>query len=351
MSNRWTKLAVAAAIVIAFVGVGSWLKLSNGKSGIAFAQVMERISSARTATFTMTTELPSHPSVTYKVLHMAPARSRMENPDGTVMICDGASRKILALIPALKKAVRTDAVGAAQVKPEEDPFDRLLQLRGADSQDLGQQEIDGRLATGFRPKADVGEWVVWVDPATEIPIRIEATYGTTPGMRLVMRDFAFNVDLDESLFSLEPPAGYTLDVQQVDVTKTPEERLVESLRICADSLGGEFPPRFDMSYQKEIAQKIMKQRKAASPDETMMQTMRWWGEHFFPGFFFVQIMPAESDWHYAGAGVKLGQAEVPVCWWKPAGSQTYRVVFGDLSVRDLNKADLDQLTAGQSQPK
>ena len=46
--------------------------------------------------------------------------------------------------------------------------------------------------------------------------------------------------------------------------------------------------------------------------------------------------------------MKLGQADVPICWWKPEGSQTYRVVFGDLSTRDLDKADLDRLTANSA---
>ena len=46
--------------------------------------------------------------------------------------------------------------------------------------------------------------------------------------------------------------------------------------------------------------------------------------------------------------MKLGQADVPICWWKPEGSQTYRVIFGDLSQRDLDKADLDRLTANSA---
>jgi hypothetical protein len=29
-----------------------------------------------------------------------------------------------------------------------------------------------------------------------------------------------------------------------------------------------------------------------------------------------------------------------VCWYKPVGSQTYRVVYGDLSVRDVAPEDL-----------
>jgi hypothetical protein len=64
------------------------------------------------------------------------------------------------------------------------------------------------------------------------------------------------------------------------------------------------------------------------------------------GFMFFQVvLPPASDWHYAGAGVKLGAADVPISWWKPTGSPTYRVVFGDLSVRDLDKAEVDRLTA------
>ena len=65
----------------------------------------------------------------------------------------------------------------------------------------------------------------------------------------------------------------------------------------------------------------------------------------FGGLMFVQALPAGSDWHYVGGGVELGEADMPICWWKPAGSQTYRVVFGDLSVRDLDKAEVDRLTA------
>jgi hypothetical protein len=29
-----------------------------------------------------------------------------------------------------------------------------------------------------------------------------------------------------------------------------------------------------------------------------------------------------------------------MCWWKPAGSKTYWVVYGDLSVRDVAPKDL-----------
>ena len=61
-----------------------------------------------------------------------------------------------------------------------------------------------------------------------------------------------------------------------------------------------------------------------------------------PGFIFVQLLKAENDWHYAGKDVKLGDGNSPVCWYKPTGSQTYRVIYGDLSVKDVALGDLPQ---------
>ena len=50
--------------------------------------------------------------------------------------------------------------------------------------------------------------ILWGDPKTGQPVRLEMTMPTAPNVTTTMSDFAFNVDLDESLFSVEPPAGY-----------------------------------------------------------------------------------------------------------------------------------------------
>jgi hypothetical protein len=38
--------------------------------------------------------------------------------------------------------------------------------------------------------------------------------------------------------------------------------------------------------------------------------------------------------------VKLGDKKTPVCWWKPEGSEKYRILYGDLRVADIDEADL-----------
>ena len=56
---------------------------------------------------------------------------------------------------------------------------------------------------------------------------------------------------------------------------------------------------------------------------------------FMRATMFVRAMKPENDWHYAGEGVQLGEAPTPICWWRPDGSETYRVVYGDLSIEDV----------------
>jgi hypothetical protein len=55
---------------------------------------------------------------------------------------------------------------------------------------------------------------------------------------------------------------------------------------------------------------------------------------------FHQILETQGQWHYAGAGVKLGDAEKAIFWYQPKGSPMCRVIYGDLSVKDVAPEDL-----------
>lgn len=47
-------------------------------------------------------------------------------------------------------------------------------------------------------------------------------------------------------------------------------------------------------------------------------------------------------WQYNGAGIKLGENK-PICWWKPQNTNTYRVLYGDLKVRDVQTGKLPSI--------
>ncbi len=57
---------------------------------------------------------------------------------------------------------------------------------------------------------------------------------------------------------------------------------------------------------------------------------------------FILSLRPEQDWHYVGAGVPFGDATQPVAWYKPIGSDSYRVIYGDLSVTELDAENLPE---------
>jgi hypothetical protein len=65
------------------------------------------------------------------------------------------------------------------------------------------------------------------------------------------------------------------------------------------------------------------------------------GMNFGKGMIFHQILETGGgQWHYAGNGVKLGEADKAIFWYRPEGSETYRVIYGDLSVKDVAQENL-----------
>ena len=58
-----------------------------------------------------------------------------------------------------------------------------------------------------------------------------------------MSDFQVDVDLDESLFSLDVPKDYTVQqTLQLDLSKNPIYYLAETLKLAAELNDGVFPP-------------------------------------------------------------------------------------------------------------
>jgi hypothetical protein len=199
---------------------------------------------------------------------------------------------------------------------------------------LGEKEIDGRVVTGFRARNPDGEFTVWADPETALPIRIEQTWRQ---MQFVFTEFHFDIEMDESLFSMEIPEGYSeLPSGELRIASSTEKDLVETLRIWAEViLDDVFPRDFSGQIYVDDVKKNRKKFANLKEEEKLELAMK-----MGPGFVFVQLLKAETDWHYVGKDVKLGDSESPVCWYRPEGSETYRVIYGDLSVKDVAAGDL-----------
>jgi hypothetical protein len=166
-----------------------------------------------------------------------------------------------------------------------------------------------------------------------------------PEMGGTITDIRFNVDLPDELFAITPPEGYTRLELEVDASEPSEDDLIEFLRLFSRlTVDNTFLPTLNPA---ELPNVVMEMAKAGKfgPDQptaedegfvhaTAMKTTR--------AMMFVMKLPAGSNSHYAGENVKYGDAETPIFWYQPAGSQTYRVIYGDLSVKDVAPSDLPE---------
>jgi hypothetical protein len=104
--------------------------------------------------------------------------------------------------------------------PEREPFfdeAHSLMLKARDNKmevtSLGEKVIEGRRAIGYRLKFEKysAEEDIWADVETLLPVRIEIT-NVLPKksgvMKSIWSDIQYNLNLDDSLFSLDPPKGY-----------------------------------------------------------------------------------------------------------------------------------------------
>lgn len=342
MKSRTTKLAAASVIIIAILTTIHFL--GNPIEGIAWADVVRPILTARTVVFNVITVEGENVPIT-KVMNMGTQRVRGEvlSPDGktvqVILITDYDTFQMLQLIPKQKTAVLIDLKDITE-KPEnvlETMRNLITELQNdpdVSVEPLGEKEIDGQIAKGFRATGPDGELTVWADPQTALPIRMEQKWRQ---MQFVCTDFQFDIEMDESLFRLEIPEGYSeLPRGELPIDSSTEQDLIESLRIWAEVILDDVFPR-DISTQVYVDDVNKNREKFATlqKEEKLKLALK-----LGPGFVFFNLLKAENDWHYVGNGVKLGDAELPVCWYRPDGSETYRVIYGDLSVKDVAPENL-----------
>ncbi|OHB77303.1 MAG: hypothetical protein A2Z25_10640 [Planctomycetes bacterium RBG_16_55_9] len=207
----------------------------------------------------------------------------------------------------------------------------INQVKDGQVEKIGEQVIDGQKAIGFVGKGQNEAVTIWADPKTAHPIRIELQVGR---MFTVMKNFQFDAPVDASLVSMDAPAGYQLKEAAFDLTSATEQDFVKSLKIWAEILGEvTFPDAVGTeAAMKAMSTLIQKLTQMQVSEEEGTQI----GMTFGKGMLFHQLLDTGgADWHYAGSGVKLGDASKPIFWYQPQGSQTYRVIYGDLTVKDV----------------
>ena len=119
--------------------------------------------------------------------------------------------------------------------------------------------------------------------------------------------------------------------------------LTEWLAITARFNGGTFVEDFmGVSHEKFNA---AHQKKQADRTEVGQKFFDLWQHHYSnhnrtPILDFADVTAVRGSFRYLGNGVNLGAADRIVCWYKPKNAEKYRVIYGDLAIKDVSSQDL-----------
>ncbi len=342
MKSRLIKIAAAAVIIIA-AGLGVYHFGGSFVGGtVTFADVIKPIFNARTVVLDLVVGSEETGVVVHDIV--VGSKIRRTIPNMGIAIIDLDNARVLRLDPSEKNAVYIDIQGPFQKGMKN--YLGLVRDIVADMenhpewpvQELGQRWIDGQRAVGFLLSGPKIKLTIWADAETAAPIRIEMLMGQS---QTIIKNIEFDVPVDESLVSMDIPDGYTLPEKELDYTDFDEQDFIIILQSWAEHvLGGNFPDRVSAEDILKVAP-VLRQKidQLNISDEEKMQLGMAMGRGFM---FFRQLELSGGEWHYVGKGVEFGDANTAVFLYRQKGSDTYRVIYGDLTVKDVAPEDLPQ---------
>ena len=191
----------------------------------------------------------------------------------------------------------------------------------------------GNPGSGFHPDTSIGE----------LKTPSEQKWSNREAVGLRTHDIIVDAKIDPSLFSLDKPVGYELDtIAEPTVT---EADLLAFLGASARFNDNTFPDSaFEPFNVDKFNEESEKSREARSEVAKALFEIRdkiaIRGIYQTPALRFVEDQAKPNSFHYVGADVRVGDSERIVLWYQPKSGNTYRAFYGDLSFKDVTKADL-----------
>ena len=285
---------------------------------------MEQLKKIQACTYTIVTMAEGMPNMQMKVSFKAPGRMRTEGgtalaPNAAVSVIDTNKLKLMTLIRASKQCFTFDLTGntsAPQQAHEFGLFEELRALSASAAQSVGKKQIGGHEAIGYRAIKPGISFVIWTNPDKRRVELVEFTMDNVKGMKGEMSDFVFDANLDDSIFSVDPPKDYTVtDGRSLKMEQPSEEAFIKFLRKGAEETQGDL---FLPSLSSGDMMKAARMRKKTVPNLPMSDFLKQNQENTI-GLMFAMMMTSANDFHYAGEGVALGDARKAICWYKTDG--------------------------------
>lgn len=384
MKSRIIKLAAAAVIVIAVLA-GLPFFSGNG-SGVALADVLERIEQAQafmyrmkmTTTGAMMSGMPAGKKIEMEgtiiisneygmkmEMTMTDANSGREEMNQQMYILPD-KRTAIMIMPKHKKYTRMefdDDLLARMKKQNNDPREMIKQIMDCEYTELGRSVIDGIEVEGFRttdPAFYGGamenvEFTLWVDVEKWLPVRTEMDFKMNEKMQMqgVIYDYQWDIPIDVGEFEPVIPEDFTaFPTESMKMPSMTEEAAVEGLKFFVE-MSGLYPKKLNlMNLMQEFsaiekkptdaALKVKEEMNRITKDEQMKKTMEMMRPVQSLGMFYMMLVQDKKEPAYYGESVGPDDADKVLMRWKISDNQ-YRVIFGDLTIKNVPAEELAEL--------
>lgn len=346
------KFAAAALIVV--LAAFFIIKTINVTSPV-FADMLEQVRKAKTVTFKMTHWVEGKQNgFPVTVMSTESGWCRYESDVPGYVVADNQGRTLLGVHHTFKSATLTTHLNGTEPIMNSN-FNLLEEIKGYHKKAgkfLRREKLNGQTTDVFLLESDSRQRTIWVDPETNLPVLIKVVdfhspddlFGAEP--IVTMSDFVWNPDLDESLFSMEIPEGYTLVEMQIDLSSTTEQDLEKGFRVWVELNDKTFPRKFNGDALRKLYEDFKEGLDEKEKPGDLKLQAQFNQNKYQPmnrALKFTQRMTDNGQWRYVGKDVQFGDTDTPICWWRPEGSETYRIMYGDLNIRDVEPADMSEI--------
>ena len=372
---------VAAVLLVLLASAAFLLPLKSISPSAAFAAMLENIDQLRTVRFTMDIRMAEGPEMSGTGTILAPnlmhqtLKAEMLDYE---QVTDFRQAKMLILFKGQKRAQLLEFKDMPESQRQKNYLEDLRQLKEEDVTFLGNDTLDG-LPTLKYQYEKAGEYAtIWLDEKTMLPLKFVAS--TSPGNEspeagITMRDFQWNVEVDDQLFSLDIPEGYIVAEQPALDESTALDDFITTLRFYTKLNDDQFPDQYSSmmffalpkmlkkgGQSKEKSDNYVREKLAdalGQPEVAQMNLVERFKlgmqlqKTFGNGVLYYETTRETHHWHFQGKGVKLGEADKIIAWWYPkpekapadADLNTAHVLYGDLRVETMPVQDLPQQKA------
>lgn len=363
MESKWSKLAVAAAVILAVV-IGLNLTGSRHLGGVAWSQTLQKVQQAQSCIHRVffTISRDNQPDVTYEFVVWRSSDYGIRRDayrDGKLAAQLYIPRNIensVEIVPDEKKYVKvklTEQQLAQMVDPKQ-LTELILSLQYTD---LEPRVIEGKTCAGVEvddPRFgknlfEEGKGRLWADVATDLPVLMEFE-GTSAGgslrTRIVVDQFRWDPPLTPGDFEPNIPGDYTV-LAEVDLSPG-KQTLIKAFRSFARIAGGNYPSSLAVMTAMTEAQAgflIERRKQGISVEqrptkEELNDLLAIQGACTFYG----QLAMEKKDVAYYGDKVTAEFPHAVLMRWR-VDNDKYRVIFGDLTTQDVTARQLAEREA------